>query len=160
MGNGETFFLKDHTQNVGEKLDPDPFLKKENWPYLWINSLKFYTVCFCCMASSRLSKYIETKLQTTCFCLILRFFWKKKRGLELVSLRHFPHNFWRKMFLLLCSISWRDFIVWLLLLRGIFYNMYIAIVCTPRCNVIDFEVSLIFLIQLFFLLDQNVMTKT
>ena len=36
----KTFFLKNHTQNVVEKLLPDP----QNWGYLWINSLKFYSV--------------------------------------------------------------------------------------------------------------------
>ena len=40
-------FLKKHTQNVVKKLVPDPYLKNQNWEYLWINSLKFYTVCFC-----------------------------------------------------------------------------------------------------------------
>ena len=62
--------LKNHTQKVVEKLLPDPFLKDQNWAYLWINSLKFYTVCFYCMSSCELSKFIETKLQTTCFYLI------------------------------------------------------------------------------------------
>ena len=42
------FFFKIHTQNVGEKLVPDPFLKR---PYLWINVIKFYTVCMYCMPS-------------------------------------------------------------------------------------------------------------
>ena len=41
-----TLFLKNHTQNVVEKLYPDNFLKSQNWPYLQINSLKFYAVCF------------------------------------------------------------------------------------------------------------------
>ena len=45
----ETFFLKIYTQNVVEKLFPDPFLKNQNGQFLWINSLKFYTVCFYCM---------------------------------------------------------------------------------------------------------------
>ena len=30
---------KKHTQNVVEKLFPDPFLKNKNRAYLWINSL-------------------------------------------------------------------------------------------------------------------------
>ena len=55
----ETFFLKNHTQNVVEKLFSDPFLKYQNWAYLWINSLKFYIVCFDYMTSFVLSKYIE-----------------------------------------------------------------------------------------------------
>ena len=55
----EHFFLKNHTQNVVEKLVPDPFLGNENWAYQWINSLKFLTVCFYCMPSWGLSRYIK-----------------------------------------------------------------------------------------------------
>ena len=65
----ETFFLKNHTQNVAGGLVPDSFLKNQNWAYLWINILKFYTVCFYCMPSRGLSKYTEPTLQTTCFYL-------------------------------------------------------------------------------------------
>ena len=53
---------------------------------------------FLLILSSGLSKYIETKLQSGCFYLILSIF-NKKRDLELVSLPHFLHNFWRKIFL-------------------------------------------------------------
>ena len=42
----EPFFLESHSQNVVEKLFPDPFLKNQNWTYLWMNSLKFHTVSF------------------------------------------------------------------------------------------------------------------
>ena len=38
--------------------------------------------------------------------------------------------------------------------------MYIASVCYPRCDVMDFEINLAFLIKVFFLHDQKVMTKT
>ena len=74
----KNIFLKNHTQNVVEKLVPDPFLKNQTSAYLWINSLKFYTDCFSCMASWGLSKYIETKLHTTSFYIILSFFKNKK----------------------------------------------------------------------------------
>ena len=110
--NWKAFFLKNHTQNVMEKLVPVPFLKNQNWPYFWINSLKFYTVCFSCMASWELSKYVEAKLQTTCWRPHIKLFLKIKRGLELVSLPYFLHNikqykiFWRKISLLLYSINW------------------------------------------------------
>ena len=69
----EQFFSKNNSQNVVEKLLPDPFLNNQNWTYLWINNLKFHTVCFCFMQSGRLSNYIKTryliktKLQTSCF---------------------------------------------------------------------------------------------
>ena len=59
------FFLRNYTQNVMEKLVPDPFLENKNWAY---------TVCFYCMPSRGLSKYMETKMQGTCFYLILSFF--------------------------------------------------------------------------------------
>ena len=38
--------LKNSCINVAEKLVPDSFLKNLNWAYLWINTLKFYTVSF------------------------------------------------------------------------------------------------------------------
>ena len=36
-------FLKNHAQNLVEKIFSDPFLKLRNWAYLCINSIKFYT---------------------------------------------------------------------------------------------------------------------
>ena len=75
-----------------EKLFPDFFLKNQSCAYFWINSLRYYTVCFWCMSSWGLSKNIEDKLQTTCFYLILSFLKHKKR-LELVSLLYFVHDF-------------------------------------------------------------------
>ena len=122
---GKHFFWK--IMHV-EKLVPDLFLKNWNWAYLWINILKFYKVCFYFVISWGLLKYKETKLQTTCCHLILSFFEKIKRGLELNSLPHFLHNFWRKIFLLLYSINWPNFIVWLPLLREILGNTCIATV--------------------------------
>ena len=70
---------------VVEKLFPEPFLKYQNWAYLWINSLKFYPVYFYCMPSWVLSKYIETADH-----LLLPY---KKRDLELVSPPDFLHDF-------------------------------------------------------------------
>ena len=61
-----------------KKQVPEGFLKNYNWAYLWINSLKFYTDGFYCMASCGLLKYIETKLQTACFHLMLSFLKKIK----------------------------------------------------------------------------------
>ena len=56
--NTRNIFLKKYTQNVMEKLFP--FQKNQDWTYLWINTLKFYGVCFYCTASWELSKYIKT----------------------------------------------------------------------------------------------------
>ena len=64
------------SQNMLDKLVPEPFLKVENWAYLWINSLNFYALSFYCIPSRGLSKYIETKVQTIRFYLKLSFFKK------------------------------------------------------------------------------------
>ena len=77
-------------------------------------------------------------------------FWKIKKSLELDFLPHLLHNFWRKIFLLTCSINWPNFIAWLPLLSEILDNIWIAIVCKPGCDVMNFEADLIFLIKPFF----------
>ena len=65
------------------------------------------------------------------------------KGLGIVSIAHFVYDFSTEMFFMLCSINWPNFIVWLLLLLEI----CIAIACYPGCDVMDFEINLIFLIE-------------
>ena len=48
---------------------------------------------------------------------------------------------------MLHSNNWPNFIVWLLLLLEILSNIFITIVCQPGCDVIKFEINLIFLIK-------------
>ena len=61
---------------------------------------------------------------------------------------------------MLYFINWPNFIVWLPFIIEILDNMCIAIVCKPDCDVMNFEVNLIFLVEPFFLHDQKVATKT
>ena len=61
----------------------------------------------------------------------IKLFEKTKRGLELVYLPHFLHGFWIKIFHLLYSINWPNFIVGLFLFREILGNVYIIIVSQP-----------------------------
>ena len=49
--------------------------------------------------------------------------------------------------------------MWLPLLREILGNMYIVIVCKSGCDVINFDINIIFLIKQFFLHDQKVKDK-
>ena len=63
-----------------EQLFPGLFLKNQIWAYLWINTLKFYTVCFYCTLSWGLSKYTETKLQPTYFYFVKNIFKIRKRS--------------------------------------------------------------------------------
>ena len=61
-----------------EILFPDPFIKNQNWAYLWITVVKFPTVYFYGMPSWGLSEHIETKVQTTYYYLIQGSFLKQK----------------------------------------------------------------------------------
>ena len=81
------------------------------------------------------------------------------KGVGIDSLAHFVYNFSTKMFLMLHSINWPNLIAWLPLLLEILGNMCIAILSQPGCDVMDFEINLIFLIQPFSLHDQKVITK-
>ena len=74
--NLRNIFLENYIQNVVEKLVPDPFLKNEIEHISGSIVLKFHTVCFYCTPSWGLS---ETKMQTTCFYLILNFYKKQKQ---------------------------------------------------------------------------------
>ena len=53
----------------------------------------------------------------------------------------------------------RNLVVWLPLFLEMLSNMCIVIVCWPGCDVINFEINLIFLMKLFGLQDQKVRTK-
>ena len=56
-------------------------------------------------------------------------------------------------------INWLNFIVWLPLIRGMLGKICVIIVYQPGCEVIIFEINLIFLIRSFFLHDQKFKTK-
>ena len=107
------------------RLFSNPFQKNDNWLYLWINSLKFSTVCFYCMTSCGLWTYIETKLQNICFtsyktfskkqeevwnespCIIVA--WCLKKNISLVIFYYLVHYL----------IKSHDQMSWLTLLREI-----------------------------------------
>ena len=52
-----------------------------------------------------------------------------EKGGGLVSPPHFVYDFAREIFLMLYSINWKNFIVWLSLLLEILGNICITIVC-------------------------------
>ena len=71
----------------------------------------------------------QCKLHITYFYLIRSFFENTKKGLELVSLPIFLHDFREKQIILLHSTDWSNFIDWLRSLPDILGNMCLAIVC-------------------------------
>ena len=126
---GNIFLEKSYTK-CDEGTSPRPFPEKLNWRHIWINSLRFLLYAKFLLHAKL--KAVETYwIQGADHFLLThtKLFWKIKRGLGLASLPHFLHNFWRKIFILLYSINWPNFIGWLSLLCEILVNMCIAIVC-------------------------------
>ena len=62
-----------------------------------------------------------------------------KKGLGLLFLSHFVHEFSRKVFLVLYFLKWPNFAVWLPVLLEI-SGMFILIVCYPVCDVMNLEI--------------------
>ena len=72
--------------------------------------------------------------------LFFNFFaWQKNAGANFPPVTRTLH------FLMLCSINWPYFIVWLLLLLEILGNMCIVIIYCPSCDLRNFEINLNFL---------------
>ena len=109
---------------MGEKLFLDRSLKNQYWAYLLINILKLvFIVC-------QIKDYRDM-LKLSCRPVAFtsyKAYLKPKHGPELVSLAHFLHDFSRKIFILLYSITWPNFNVCLPLLREILGIMCIVIV--------------------------------
>ena len=79
-----------------------------------------------------------------------------EKGMGLVSQPHFMYDLSRKMFLMLYSINWPNFVVWLSLLFEVLGIMCILIVLFPGYDVINSEINVIFLIKGFcFIHDQT-----
>ena len=142
----EIFFLKTRGQNLVQKLVPD---LNQNSAYLFINSLKCYTVCFYCMAKLRSTKRYWHYCTEHCFYSIQIFFWKTNTGPKLVSLPHFLHNIWRKVFVTLYPINCPNLILWLRLALEILSKMCIVITCFPVFDAIKFENILCFITSHF-----------
>ena len=95
-------------------------------------------------------------------CKILGYWCRKmlnfdflEKGLGIVSPQHFVYDVSRKMFLILYSINWPNFLVWLSLLLEILGNICIAIVRFQGFDAINFEINLIFLIKSFFCMTEK-----
>ena len=135
--------MKNHMQNK-EKLFPDSFLKNLNWAYIWINSIKFIQFVF---VDCQVDDY-RSILKLSCWPLVFvsnqaPFFLKKEKE---VPLSYFLHDIWRKNIYLVifyyltkfhCSVV---FITW-----DIGQYMYCNFLLTSACDVLNFEINLIFL---------------
>ena len=131
------------------RKSPRLYLKNQNWAYLWINSLKFDTVCL----SRGLLKTLKLRSNSLVFISHKAFMKNKRSGTSLLA--SFSTYFSRKLFLTFYSINLPNFIVWAML-----GNMCTVIVCFPGYDVINFEITLSLLIKPFSHVTKRVRTKT
>ena len=133
------FLEKSYTDMLGKPV-PDPFIKNQNWAYIWTKGLKFYTVCFYCMSKQRISK---TRWNYGADHLLLPHINLKKNKLR--SGTSLPTSFSTQF--LKKSLPYVLF--WLPFPLEILGNIWIVIICLPVCDGINFEINLSFFIKAF-----------
>ena len=121
-----------------------------------------------CISGSTVSSFIQFVFivyQVECYRNLLKLSYRpiiftsyktffKWKGLELVFLPHFLHDFWRKMFLLLYLLT--DQVSLPICLYGVRHCDYCTvIVCQQGFDTINFEINLIFLVKPYFNYLQN-----
>ena len=83
-------------------------------------------------------------------------YWSREKGLKISSPINFVYDFFlKKIFLMLHSINWPNFTIWLPLLLEVLDNIWLIIVCFPGCDVIIFEIKFIFLIKSFLYMTEK-----
>ena len=115
--NMRNIFLEKSYTNCGSEIIPKPFSTKPKLRIFLDIFLEYFLIYFVFIVC-QVEDY-RTWLKVSCRPLAFtssKAFLKNKKGLELVLLPHFLHDFWRKIFLLLYSITWPNFNVWLSLL--------------------------------------------
>ena len=137
-----------------EKLFPGPFLKNQNWAYLW--SFIYFILIVCQVEEYR--KWLKLRCRPLAFTSYKAFIKNKKRSRTSLP-TSFSAWFLKKNVSVVIFYYLTNFNLWLPLLRKILGNMCIVIVCWPGCDVRNFKINLIFLIKPFFLHDPNVKTK-
>ena len=111
------------------------------------------------MVYSLVSIYIDLAYNKNKLCDTLDYwsrdmlnFYFLDNDLGIISSTYFVYDFSRRM---LYSVKWQNFIAWLPLLLEVLGNMSIAIICFPGCDVINFEINIIFLIKPVFYLTRK-----
>ena len=143
----EIFLFKNHAENETRELVPDLFLFFKKAIYkVKANGLH---LSFTILRYSSTWTYNKSKRHETlkCWSGDMFNFDFLENCLGLISLPHFVNDFARKMFLILRSINWPNFIV--------LDNTCTVIVFYPFCNPINFEIYLRFLTKPFSYLIKN-----
>ena len=92
----------------------------------------------------------ELNKNSNCWSRDMLNFSFSEKDLELF-LRYILYMIFQKknFFFMLYSLNWPNFIAWLSLFLNIFGTICVTVVCLPGCDVINFQIILIFLIKPF-----------
>ena len=91
------FHKKSYTKFSRETIQY-PFLKNQNWAYLWIYILNFIYFVSIVFQVEDYQKWLKLSYRPFAFTSYKTFLKKTKRGLELVYLPHFLRDFRRKKY--------------------------------------------------------------
>ena len=78
-----------------------------------------------------------------------------EKSLGIVSPPHLVYDVSIEIFFILHCFNWPNLIAWSSLRHKILGIMYITIVCFPSCNVMNFEINLIFQIKPFLYMSKK-----
>ena len=140
------FFFKNHAEIEAGRLFSGLFFQKKVLYEMKASGQQFIFNIFCQSSTWHIIK-------TNCIKLQIRSILEK--GLGVGSSPHFVYHFSRKLFLMLYSINLPNFIALLPLLLEILFNMCIAIVCQPGCDVMNSGINLVFQSKPFFYMTKN-----
>ena len=119
---------------------------------VWIFIQLVLIVC----SSWGLSTHIETKVLSTSTSYEAVLENKKRSSTSLPA----PFSaIWRRIFLMLYTINWPNFIICLHLFLEVLGNMWIVVISFPVYFVISFEINLSFLCKPFSYMTEKVKTK-
>ena len=107
--NMKSIFLQKSYTKYGAEASPRPFSEKWKLSISLDQLPKVSDSLFLLYAKLRAIKIYWN--QAACHMHLPHMKLLKKQKEVLVSLPYFLHNFWRKIFLLVCSIKWPSFIV-------------------------------------------------
>ena len=125
--NTRNIFFKDHTQNVAEKMFPEPFLKIQNSAYLWMHGIKFQ---FIFLVSQVEGYQIILKLSSRLLAFAsYKIFYKSKMRSGTSLHAWFFAWFLKENISLVYFICRRNLFFWLFLLCVILGSVCIIIVC-------------------------------
>ena len=124
--NRSVFLEKWYTKYGGETI-PRLFSKNQNWVCIWVNCLKFYTVCLYCMSSWGLRNILISNCRPLVFASYKALLKTNKRSGPSVPASLDPW-FLKKNISLGIFYYLPNFIVWLFSLLEILGNMCVAIV--------------------------------